>query len=610
MTTAAQSTDRAGHFAADSAAGIVADAVKDALSAMNKAVRFRRLYPPTHEFYRHALAELRDRFTAALEGNPEIRVEVGAQTFRYENSTVFTDERGPKNLPFRFFKDGIQSITFHKGVDEGEFERMLDALHVDLECKGMSPDDLAILLWNADLHRISFFAIDELDPDVARRAAEGGATPEGETETRPEVRELAARVEEIVERLGEPMLPVAAAELAKASGFIRQLSVGSRELHEVERGDGFPAIEQRPRERALGAGPEPPSQEEASFVLREPRDESDLARRTIRIARWLVEKDELVEDMNQTLDLVSDLMGRLIDDGRLDILQATIGEMRTNQAGASERTRVFMGRLTGALAAPERVDSLLRLVNGRKIEDKELRSLVNALPNETLEEIAALYSKVRNEDARAVILAVLLERAPVRPEILRPVVAGVDARAAREAMKALKALEATWALETLLLGLESPDPDIRRDAMKAVPDDRLDDYVPQISSLLGDASPTVRSLAIRKLADAATPPAVEALRKRLGTISPDLVPERIALLRAVALSDPWGAEILWNEAGGRRKRFRFLSAGALDPLRAGLMDALRTVTTPAAKEYLRRCARSDDAALRKVATDMLGGNVS
>src|SRR5688500_10074288 len=100
MASIAEDTGRAEQFAEHTAANAIADAVKEALAAFNKALRFRRLYPPTHEFYRRALVELTDRFKAAHELQEEVRIDVGAQSFKFGNATVFTDERGPKNLPF------------------------------------------------------------------------------------------------------------------------------------------------------------------------------------------------------------------------------------------------------------------------------------------------------------------------------------------------------------------------------------------------------------------------------------------------------------------------------------------------------------------------------
>src|SRR3989442_13291441 len=84
------------------------DAVREALGALNKAIRFRRMYPTTHEFYQRVLVELRERLDQALELTNEVHLDIGPQSFLLGKVTVFSDERGQQNLPFRFYKDGVQ----------------------------------------------------------------------------------------------------------------------------------------------------------------------------------------------------------------------------------------------------------------------------------------------------------------------------------------------------------------------------------------------------------------------------------------------------------------------------------------------------------------------
>jgi HEAT repeat protein len=593
-----ESSELAGAVAApdETPSEAILDAVKEALGVFNKAVRFRRMYPTTHEFYLRVLIELRDRLVAALALSSELRLEVAAQSFHMGKAVVFTDERGQANLPFRFYKDGIKTITFRVGVDEHQLGRLLDALQLDSEQKG-GQDDLAINLWNAGLEHIAFFAVDELDPESAREKREG----EDDDPARSEMRALGARVEEMLERIGEATLPASAGEISRASGFLRQLSFGEKEVFEVERGEGFSSIE----EHSEGEVTDELFAEEASLELTEMRDVSDLPRRTIGMLRWLIEHGEVAEDARDHLPgLVWDLLGQYIFEGRLDILNRAIAELRIGQLRAQGEARVFCQKIVDGIAEPTRIDAVLRLINARKANEKDLQELLSVMPDAGLEELAPLFTKIRSDDGRRLVLGALVDRAGAAPDILKPIVRGDDAQAALEAMRALKAVESPWAIDILIAGIRSTHADVRAEAIRAIPHTDLERYDEDLAAALLDASASVRGLAARRLALAGTAVAVKALRERLGTPTATHE-ERVGLLRALAIADPNAIETLIAEAGPRRRRFGFFAWHDVDPLRRDLVVALGNVPTPAAREFLQRCVKSDDRPLRKLAEDAL-----
>lgn len=517
------------------------EAVKEALGALNKAIRFRRMYPTTHEFYRRVIVELRERLEGALSLEAPVELEVGAQSFLLGTTTVFTDERGQQNLPFRFYKDGIQSITFQVGIEEGELGRLLDALQLDMESKGASQDDLAINLWNAGLEHISFFAVDELDPEASQEKREG----EGEKSL--ELRALGTRVEELLERLGEAVLPASASEVAHGRGFLRQLSVGEKEVFEVERGEGLATIEEHvvgedsDRSKELTA-------EEQAVELAEMRDVSDLPRRTIGMLRWLIERDEVTDTRSGLPSLVWDLLAGYIAEGRLDILNRAIAELRIGQLRARGEARNFCQAIVDGIAAPERIDAILKLMNARKANEKDLGELLSVMPDQGLSALAPLFSKIRSDEGRRLVLAALVDRAAATPDMLKPIVGGNDPQAALEAIRALRLLESPWALDIVLVGLASAHAEVRAEAIRSIPQNDLERHDERLAVALEDPSPNVRGLAARRLAVAGTREAVKALRGRLAVPSPS-VEERVGLLRALAIADADAIEVLLAEAG-------------------------------------------------------------
>lgn len=572
------------------------EAMKEALGALHKAIRFRRMYPPTHEFYKKVLGELEERLLAALAEAEEVTLEVGPQSFTLGGETVFTDERGHQNLPFRFYKDGIQTITFKVGVSQDELARLLDALQVDFDAKGAAGDDLAINLWNANLEKIAFYAVDELDPESAR-----GERAEDEEAVRPGARELGARVEALVAKLGEDALPASAAELAAAPGFVRQLSVGERDILELRRTDSAAAIEEHKTREEADAEAEALA-EESSVELAEMRESAALTVRTIEIVRWLVERGEFRDADGRVARLIWGLLERYIDEGRLDILNRALAELRIGTLRAQGDSKAYCQKLAAGIGDPERLEALVRLVNSRKAEEKELAELLQVMPTEALAVLAQRYSKLRSESGRKIVLQAIMDASIRDPHLLAPIVCGDDPEAALSALRALRAAaDLDWAIPMALKGLASPHAEVRAEALRSIPQDRLDEHVDELALRLADPSPTVRGMAARRIALAGTAAAIAALRARL-EVAGLPIEERVGLLRALAIADPTAADVLWAEAGARRKRFGFLPQGELDPLRRELIGALRNVATPAARNYLERCLECDDRWLRQAAT--------
>src|SRR5206468_458793 len=101
----------------------LADRVVEAMALFQKALRFRRLYLTTHEFYQGALVELHERLSAALalEGD-EIRIDVGPRSFKLdpEARQDGDEDRSSGPLDVRKLTAGVEAIVARLVTAAGE----------------------------------------------------------------------------------------------------------------------------------------------------------------------------------------------------------------------------------------------------------------------------------------------------------------------------------------------------------------------------------------------------------------------------------------------------------------------------------------------------------
>jgi hypothetical protein len=144
--------------------------VHDFFTALDKAVRARRLYAANNPAYQAFLAALRSTIRGLWDGAFSLTVVVEENGFRW-NDQVFAAGEGRETLSFQFYKDGIRGLTFLPGF-ETEVERFLDVLARARHIDHTSADDMVTLLWEQEFGSLLYNYVDAL--------AEGLQIPQGE----------------------------------------------------------------------------------------------------------------------------------------------------------------------------------------------------------------------------------------------------------------------------------------------------------------------------------------------------------------------------------------------------------------------------------------------
>lgn len=153
--------------------------VSHLFTALDKAVRARRLYHATNPVYLGFLASLREAFGRIWGLANSLSVAVEEHNFRW-GETVLAAGEGRDNLAFHFYKDGIRFLTFLPTFED-ELERFLEVVQRARSLESNSDDDMVTILWEREFAAFQYSYVDALSeglilPDVVT-LREGHAAP-------------------------------------------------------------------------------------------------------------------------------------------------------------------------------------------------------------------------------------------------------------------------------------------------------------------------------------------------------------------------------------------------------------------------------------------------
>lgn len=158
------------------------------VGAMVKAAKGIAIYPPGSSFHGRFFGDLHKALGEHLESYGALALEIERYEMRFASRAVYENRNPKDSLAFRIHADGITSLEFREGLSLEEIESFL----LILNSRGgeESDDDMATLLWAADLPHVSYELEDDLDQMESPLAGKAQ-----EPEEREEALQRAARAE-------------------------------------------------------------------------------------------------------------------------------------------------------------------------------------------------------------------------------------------------------------------------------------------------------------------------------------------------------------------------------------------------------------------------------
>lgn len=136
------------------------ESVRELFQIFARTVSAMKLFPSEHASVRTFVDELARRLTEFLDAYDRIELVVEENAFTCQGKTVFKDESSVRSLPFTFYKDGMRSLIFYRGLERDEIFEFLELIKRE-SLKPADEGDIVNALWERDFSSIQYVAPDE-----------------------------------------------------------------------------------------------------------------------------------------------------------------------------------------------------------------------------------------------------------------------------------------------------------------------------------------------------------------------------------------------------------------------------------------------------------------
>lgn len=150
--------------------------VRDLILLLTKTNSAFKIFPPDHVSIKQFVSDFYQRLTSFLEKQNSLDLIIGENYFEFMGEKVFEDEDVAHSLPFFFFRDGMQRLSFHRGLTESELYHFFETIK---EVASRLPEeaDIVSAFWEKNFENISFYAPDEF---IIEKITSGRPLPEYE----------------------------------------------------------------------------------------------------------------------------------------------------------------------------------------------------------------------------------------------------------------------------------------------------------------------------------------------------------------------------------------------------------------------------------------------
>jgi len=134
--------------------------VRDIFIVLGNAVSAFRLYPSENPTVRNFISDLFERLSEYLDEYEKLEVGIEEQAFTLEGRTILQDPNPVRSLPFFFFKDGMKTLEFHRGLQKSELDGFLEVIR---EVSQLPPEegDIVNAMWELDFPNVRHVAPDD-----------------------------------------------------------------------------------------------------------------------------------------------------------------------------------------------------------------------------------------------------------------------------------------------------------------------------------------------------------------------------------------------------------------------------------------------------------------
>ena len=126
------------------------------MQVLVKGLRATQLYLPNNPVYQRAVGNIKGAFRQVWQAADDLHFDIGETELRWEDTVVYSQDNRSESVAWTLYKDGVRSLTFKRGVEDGEIVKFLGVLQQAKNLLADAPEDLLTLLWAQDFQFVSY----------------------------------------------------------------------------------------------------------------------------------------------------------------------------------------------------------------------------------------------------------------------------------------------------------------------------------------------------------------------------------------------------------------------------------------------------------------------
>lgn len=150
--------------------------VRDLILLLVKTNSAFKIFPPEHITVKQFVLDFYERLKSFLEKENSLDLFIGENYFEFMGERVYEDEDVAHSLPFFFFRDGLQRLSFHRGLTQRELYQFFETIR-EVATRPPEEADIVSAFWEKNFENISFYAPDEF---IIEKISAGRSIPEYE----------------------------------------------------------------------------------------------------------------------------------------------------------------------------------------------------------------------------------------------------------------------------------------------------------------------------------------------------------------------------------------------------------------------------------------------
>ena len=142
------------------------NAAKSIFNELARLIKSITLYGAKHQSSLNFRTRFFEVITQALAKGDDITVEVQTYAFVLADQIIYEDPKVDGNFIYKFYTDGLRSLTFKRGISSQEVDKLLNIFLLDWSNPALFEDDSVTMIWSQRFENIKYSVADGYNEDT------------------------------------------------------------------------------------------------------------------------------------------------------------------------------------------------------------------------------------------------------------------------------------------------------------------------------------------------------------------------------------------------------------------------------------------------------------